>query len=312
MYYFIVNPNAHSGHGEKIWRKLERQIENSGIEYEVYLTDAQGDARQLAEKLTGPGNGSCDQPMIIVAVGGDGTINEILDGLSFDRQVTLGYIPAGSGNDLARSLKLPNNPRRCLKRILNPRYYLSLDYGILSYEKGEPVHRRFMVSSGIGLDAAVCHNLLDLSRRHQGWPGICGRFAYIFLGIKQLALAKPVKGFLLLDGIKKVEFNHIYFVSSHIHGYEGGGFKLIPKADYSDGLLDLCVIHNSSKLRVFPVLMDALCGRIGHARGVRFYQCREVTIHVERPMPVHVDGESCLSQTDIHLRCVEKKLRMIV
>lgn len=312
MYYFIVNPNAHHGHGGKIWRKLERQIENSGIEYEVFLTEGRGDASRLAARLTEGKPCDSENLPVIVAVGGDGTVNEILNGLSFERPVTLGYLPAGSGNDLARSLKLPKNPRRCLKRVLNPRYYLSLDYGILSYEKEEPVHRRFMVSSGIGLDAAVCHNLLELSLDAKSRLAECGRFGYILLGIKQLILAKPVKGFLILDGTRKVEFNHIYFISSHIHGYEGGGFKLIPKADYSDGMLNVCVLHNSSKLRIVPVLLDALLGRMKHPRGVRFYQCREVSVHVDRPMPVHADGESCFCQTDIHLRCVEKKLRMIV
>lgn len=306
MYYFIVNPNARRGSGEKIWKKLEHRVQSSGIEYEVRLTSGQGDARRLAAELT-----SGAQPCTIIAVGGDGTINEILDGMSFDGQVTLGYIPAGSGNDLARSLRLPRNPARCLKRILNPRYHRLMDYGILSYEKDGPVYRRFAVSSGIGLDAAVCHALLDSARKNR--PRLFpGRMRYVLLGIRQLMLAKPVKGYLVLDGVKKVEFNHIYFVSSHIHPFEGGGFKFSPKADYSDGQLEVCVVHNASKCRLVPLLADALVGRMKQRRGVRFYRCKEVAIHVDRPMPVHVDGESCYCQTDIHLRCVEKKLRMMV
>ena len=307
MYYFIVNPNARRGLGEMIWRKLEHRIKHSGIEYEMQMTQEQGDARHLAAELTE----NSTKPHIIIAVGGDGTVNEILDGLSFDAQVTLGYIPTGSGNDLARSLRLPKNPVRCLKRVLNPKYYCCLDYGILSYEKEAPVYRRFAVSSGIGLDAAVCHDLLDGGRKRGSFL-FGGRFRYVISGIRQLFVAKPVKGYLVLDGVKKVEFNHIYFVSAHIHPYEGGGFKFSPKADYSDGQLELCVVHNSSKCHLIPILADALMGRIGHHRGVRFYRCKEVSVHVDRPMPVHVDGESCFCQTDIHLRCVEKKLRMMV
>lgn len=117
---------------------------------------------------------------------------------------------------------------------------------------------------------------------------------------------------MVLDGVKKVEFNHIYFIASHIHPFEGGGFRFAPKADYSDGYLEVCVVHNAAKRRLVPILLDALFGRMGHHRGVRFYGCREVQIHTERPMPVHVDGESCFAQTDIHLRCVEKKIRMMV
>lgn len=317
MYHFIVNPSANGGHGEKVWRKLENRLKSFGIEYEGLITQAPGDAMMFANRLTENNR----EPCTIVAVGGDGTVNEVLNGLSFEGQVTFGYIPAGSGNDFARSLKLPRSPRRCLKRILNSRCHVWLDYGVLSYENGSPVHRRFAVSSGLGLDAAVCHSLAESRDRarkrmicRRGWagPGISGRLIYLLPGIKEFLKAAPVKGYLLLDGTKKVEFNHIYFISAHIHPFEGGGFRFAPGADGSDGLLEVCVVHNSSKQGLLPVMTDALLGKAVHHRGVRFYGCREVRIHVDCPMPVHVDGEDCYCQTDIHLRCIEKTLRVIV
>ena len=102
MYYFIVNPNAHGGRGEKIWRKLERQIIRSGIRYEAYQTEEPGDARRIAAALTA----DMQEPATIVAVGGDGTVNEVLNGLAISERLTFGYIPTGYGNDLARGLKL--------------------------------------------------------------------------------------------------------------------------------------------------------------------------------------------------------------
>ena len=114
MYYFIVNPNAHGGRGEKIWRKLERQIIRSGIRYEAYQTEEPGDARRIAAALTA----DMQEPATIVAVGGDGTVNEVLNGLAISERLTFGYIPTGYGNDLARGLKLSGKPGKCLKRIL--------------------------------------------------------------------------------------------------------------------------------------------------------------------------------------------------
>lgn len=308
MYYFIVNPYARRGRGEKIWKTLERQLQKSGVEYKVMMTREQGDACSLARQLTE----NCRDPRSIVAVGGDGTINEILNGLSLNCPVTLGYIPAGSGNDFARSLKLPKNPGRCLKKILNPKYYRNMDYGILSYGQGVPVYRRFAVSSGIGFDAAVCHELAELRNKTKRSRINLDRLSYILLGLKLLVFTAPVKGYLILDGVKKIEFNHIYFISFHIHPYEGGGFRFAPHADGGDGKLEVCVAHNASKRHLFSMLLDALIGRANHHRGVHFYSCNEVQVHVDRPMPVHVDGECCLHQPDIHLRCVEKKLRMMV
>lgn len=307
MYYFIINPNAHGGRGEKIWKKLERQLKRSGVAYEGYLTQEAGDARYIAARLTA----SVQEPMVIVAVGGDGTVNEVLNGLSISDLLTLGYIPTGSGNDLARGLMLSKNPCKCLRQILAPTEISRVDYGIISYEDEEPVYRRFMVSSGIGFDAAVCHRLLGKTGGG-GLHRLGGRWRYILAGVNQLLHTKASRGYLILDGVRRVEFNHIYFVSIHNHASEGGGFLFAPKASYDDGEVELCVAHTASKLRLVMVLVMACLGHLGRHRGVHFYRCREAVIHVERPLPVHTDGENCFCQDELRVRCVKKKLRMIL
>ena len=195
MYYFIVNPNARGGRGKNVWKKLERILKHAGVEYEAFLTEKPGDAKAFARELTE----GCRESRVIVAVGGDGTMNEILDGLSFCGTVTLGYVPAGSGNYLARSLKLPRKPARSLKKILTPKYHKLLDYGVLSYGGDEISHRRFMVSAGIGMDAAVCHNILYSRTKKTLCKFHLARMTYLMVGLKQLILAKPSKGYLLLD-----------------------------------------------------------------------------------------------------------------
>lgn len=215
MYYFIVNPNARSGRGKHVWNKLERILRCEGVEYQAYLTERPQDARHFSKRLT---EGS-KEPHIIVAVGGDGTVNEILDGISFSGPVTLGYIPAGSGNDLARSLKLPRKPARCLRKILHPRYHKMVDYGVVTYGGDEISLRRFMVSAGIGMDAAVCHNLLYSRTKTYFNKLHIGKLSYLLVGIRQFLLAKPSKGYLLLDRARKVEFDHAFFISAHIHPF---------------------------------------------------------------------------------------------
>lgn len=308
MYNFIVNPNSRCGRGRNIWKKLEIKLKACGAEYQAFLTEKPGDARLFAKELTE----GCKESNIIIAVGGDGTLNEILDGISFCGSVTLGYIPAGSGNDLARSLKLPKSPSRCLKKILHPKYYKLMDYGVLSYGEEEIYHRRFIVSAGFGLDGAVCHNILHSKSKGLLQKMRIGTFAYLLIGVKQLFLARPSKGYLLLNGVQKVEFNHAYFISTHIHPYEGGGFKFAPDANFEDGKLSICVMNNRKKTKLVPVLINSLMGRKSLNKGTRFYTCEEAVIHMDRPMAVHVDGESCFCQNDVHIRCIGKKLRMIV
>lgn len=309
MLYLIVNPNSRCGRGQKVWKTIKKQLDFYGVEYQAYITEKPGDARRFAAGLTGTGK----EPRILVSVGGDGTVNEVLDGLNFEGPVTLGYIPAGSGNDLARSLKLPQNPKRCLKKILNPQYHRMLDYGVMTYGKEEIFHRRFVVSAGIGLDAAVCHNVCYSKTRACLNRFHLGSLSYVMVGLKQVLLARPSKGYLILDGGQRVELNHIYFISVHIHPFEGGGFRFAPKADPTDGKLTVCVMHQSTKLGMIPALLAALTGRMsGRRKGVRSYECSELVIHTERPMAVHVDGESCFSQQDLEIRCIPRKLRMIV
>ena len=99
MYYFIVNPDAGSGQSGKTWKKLERQLNHLRIEYQAFLTEKQGDAMAESARLTE----GCREPRIIITVGGDGTMNEVLDGLVFCGPVTLGYIPTGLGNEIGRA-----------------------------------------------------------------------------------------------------------------------------------------------------------------------------------------------------------------
>ncbi len=307
MYHFIINPNASGGKGSKVWQRVEKELSRRGIEYEAYLTRESGDAKKKAAELTD----GRKEPFTIVAVGGDGTVNEVVDGLLSSGPVTLGYVPAGSGNDLARSLRLPKKPEKCLQKILNAGNRKLLDYGIIAYGERSG-HRRFMVSSGIGMDAAVCEEIHRLRAKKGIGKVHLNRWRYLVIGVRQLWKAKPVKGYLLLDGTKKVEFDHIYFVSAHIHPYEGGGFKFAPDADPCDGKLTLRVIHQDRKLLLVPILLGALRGSRKNYRGSRIYSCQEAEIHVERPMPVHMDGESCMRQQEIQLRCIPRKVRMIV
>jgi len=298
MYCFIVDPCR--AISEKIWKKLERQLKIMNIDYRVYLTQKPGDARQFAREITHSGKAV----PAIIAVGADGTINEILDGIFFAGAVTIGYIPMGINNNLAKSLKLPRNPYKCMKRIISSGHARYLDYGVLSYGENAQEHRRFAVSCSIGMDMAECCRLPETKFN--------GIFSSVRARIRQLLAEKPVKGFIILDDVKKIEFNHIFMVTVHIHPYGNGGFRFAPQADPGDGSMEVCVIHHVTKLGLGLILLDAFLGRLKNRRGVRFFNCREVQIHTDRPMPVRVDGEDYRCQTDIHLRCVEKKVRMII
>ena len=199
---------------------------------------------------------------------------------------------------------------RQARKILHPKYYRLLDYGVLTFGEEEVVSRRFAGRCGIGLDAAVCHNLL-CSRMRQ--PMCRLRMVHILnfaLGLKQLILAKPAKGYILLDGTKKVEFNHIYFISFMIRE-ESGKKKKKAGAEEDGGRMMVYVGNSAKKRKMVSILMDMLIGLRRKERGVRIFECSEAAVHLNRPLAVHVDGESCYCQQDLEVRCIPKRIRMI-
>lgn len=147
MYYFIVNPKSSSGKGRKIWIRLEKILQMKNTDYRVFFTEKILHAAKLANML------SCRKlPCTIIAVGGDGTANEVINGLAAHKGITFGYIPTGSSNDLARSLGLPADPVQALEMILHPSKIHQMRIGINTDGNAQ---RRFAVSTGIGYDAAV-------------------------------------------------------------------------------------------------------------------------------------------------------------
>lgn len=305
MYHFIVNPSAGAGRGYRIWKKLERQLENDGQEYRVFFTENPGDAADIAKALTSDKK----DPKILVVAGGEGTYNEVLNGVSFKGMLTLGYVPAGFRNALSKGFQSYRKVGRQAKRILHPKYYDILDYGVITFGDEVITSRRFAGRCGIGLDAAICHNLLCCPVRQKMSRFHLNGFLKFMLGLKQLILAHPVKGYMIIDGVRRLEFSHIYFLTFRVNGL-GKGRKKKQNAE-SSGKLMVYVANSSVKRRMFPALLNIITGNRKREPGVSVYECSEASVHLERPLAVHVDGESCMCQCDMEIRCIPGRIRMI-
>ena len=305
-YYFIVNPNAGNGRGLRTWNQAKRYLVKKRVPCEVYFTSGRGDAAKKVREI-------CQDAVsetCIVAVGGDGTLNEAANGLACDNPLmSLAHIPAGSGNDFAKGMNYVRSVRRHLDRILDDSYSRSTDYGVMNASDGSVI-RRFLVSSGYGYDASVTHRLMDSQLKDNLNRVGLGKLAYVTEGVRQLVKCRPTAGCLVLDANRRVEFRNIVFISAHILPYEGGGFRFAPGADHTDGKLEICVFSAANRLKLIPVLLMAKKLDIRNLRGVRFFSCSEASIHLEHPLDVHTDGENCRAQTDIDLRCLKQRLRM--
>ncbi len=308
MYHFIVNPNAGAGRGERIWKRVEKQLINDSQEYRVFFTVERGDAARFAKSLTS----SREDAKILVVVGGEGTYNEVLNGACFHGMLTLGFIPAGCRNGVSKGFRSYMKAKGQIKRVLHPKYYRMMNYGVLTSGEEEIFNRRFGGRCGIGLDAAICHNMLCCPARTNMSRFRMERVLTFGIGLRQLMLAKPVKGHIVFDHTKKVEFNHIYFVTFHVCEDEKKRAKTADvDGEHGSSKMKVYVANSSSKLKMIPILMDVIMGIRKKERGVRVFECDEASVHLHRPLAVHADGESCLCQQDMEIRCIPKQIRMI-
>ncbi|MBR5967846.1 MAG: hypothetical protein IK001_04540 [Lachnospiraceae bacterium] len=128
-YYFIVNPGSRTGKGRGLWQQLEARIKAGGIEYEVHTTMKGGDATEFAKKICA----EHPEEKRIIMVGGDGTANEIVNGLSGYDSFELGYVPTGSSNDLARGFDIPQDSMAALVKVLMPKEVREVNHGLVEF-----------------------------------------------------------------------------------------------------------------------------------------------------------------------------------
>lgn len=303
MYSFIVNPNARSGLGQKVWNELEAILQKEKIAYQVYFTKYQKHATSITREIT-----SKDEGQIVVALGGDGTVNEVVNGIvNFDKTI-LGYIPIGSSNDFARGLGLPTDPVDALNAVLTRPHLHPMDVGELRY-KGK--YRRFAVSCGIGFDADIVHESVVSHLKVFLNKLKLGKLTYVGTALHRLFLTTPCTATVTLDDEKELTYPKTYFVALMNNQYEGGGAKFAPKAKNDDGMLDIMIANNIPKLKVLLLFPTAFMGQHTRFKGVHVLRAKKVHIRTEKPLPVHTDGEPIFLQSDVMACCGPKQIRVI-
>ena len=305
MYHFIVNPCSRTGKAAKVWAELEQVLKQKNVEYRAYFTEYSGHATELAAAICAENPGEKH----IITVGGDGTSNEVINGLSDYTDIIYGCIPTGSGNDLIRGLGLPRDPLAVLERILSGDNIRPVDHGVLQYFDGTP-NRRFDVSSGFGYDADVCYEVqVTPLKRVLNRIGL-GKLCYYIIAAKQIFALKPRPATLLIDGKETLHYDRLLFCASMIQPYEGGGLKLAPSANNADRRLTLVIVHDVSKLKLFLVLPSVLISKHTGIKGVEIFDCDSVEITSDDARCLHTDGETVGIKDHVRLSCTPEQIRM--
>jgi diacylglycerol kinase (ATP) len=268
----IVNPVSGAGMDPQVATRRVTMIQESLAQHQLaattHVTERSGHARELAQRAV------ADHADLVIAWGGDGTVNEVGTSLAGTSTV-LGLVPAGSGNGLAGGLGIPRDPRAALSRAIagNTR---EVDVGLLN-------DRPFFNVAGIGFDAHIARLFNERPR------GSRGRWPYVVIGVTEGVRYVGKDYRITLDGqVHRRRALLIAFANGQEYGM---GMQIAPGAKLDDGLLEACVVDDRSVLARFRDARHLALGTVHRAPQMLLQAVRTATIEREGEIPFHLDGE---------------------
>jgi YegS/Rv2252/BmrU family lipid kinase len=269
--FIVVNPAAGRGRARRVWERVRPHLDRFG-RWSGAVTEYPGHARELARAAAADGYAR------VVALGGDGTVSEVVDGLAWSGSA-LGVIPAGSGNDFGRSAGVPRDAVAAAR--------LALTGPVRSIDLGEirsgGRSRHFVNVAGFGFDAEVARTANALPKRFGG------TLTYVLAVLRALRRCRPVAVRLELDG-RPLERELLLAAVANGPAC-GGGMLIAPNARNDDGLFDVCLAGDLSRaelVRLLPKMYSG--GHAGHPK-VEFHRCRELRAQAGAPVGCQADGE---------------------
>ena len=300
MIHFIINPTSRSGRGIHLWEALKSQLDGAQMAYDCYFTKSYEETVSYVAGITAFDQDDADLALPgrkflhhIAVLGGDGTVNEVLNGVVDREHTCISYLPTGSGNDLARSIGLRSSAKEAFSHLTGELKPLTVDVGRVSGvdENGVSVSRMFAISSGIGFDAAACAKSTgNGAKKLLNRIGL-GKLTYLANAFVCLFQTPDSSCTITLDDKTKLTRASLFFCVSMIQKFEGGGFPFCPAADSQDGMFDVCVVSDIKKRHVSYVLPLALFGKHTITRFVQILRAKKIEIETSIPLWVHTDGE---------------------
>ena len=270
---FIINPAAGKGKNLKLIPRIEKMFKDKEDKCIIEITKGIGDATKIARSYSEKGT------YRIYSVGGDGTLNEILNGM-VNSSSSLAVIPSGTGNDFIKSIynfsKQDKIEDILFKMINGKEKYIDLC---------EINDRYFINIASVGFDAEVAYNSIRLKKL----PFIGGKLAYI-LGI--ILTVFNYKSYKLSIDIDDKSINLDALLVAIANGrYYGGGINVTPKAEIDDGLFNICAIKKVGRFKILTLFPQVIKGNHAEIKEVSFYSGRKVKIKSEEDIAFNIDGE---------------------
>lgn len=303
-WFVIVNPVSGRGRGGRDWPRIAEMLDQAGISYTFNFSPARYEAIDLAESVVRMGYRK------IIAVGGDGTMHEVLNGLWRQKdvpleQLTVGVIPVGTGNDWVRHVGIPHDYKKAIDIITKGRVYQQ-DIIRARYRTPQGESERVVANiAGIGLDAEVIKSVeADYER------GRKGRTTYIKCLLQTVFRHRPQPFRITIDGIES-DYPKMFTAAVGNNRFNGGGLEQLPCALSDDGLAEVMILRELSLGMVPRALWLLLQGRINEIPTVDNFRVRSISFESVEASPVELDGE-LVGNSRVDFDVIPRALRVIV
>ena len=282
---FIINPTSGPKSNVDVAASIQLYLNHQKYSHDVVYTAYAGHAPELAKEAADRG---CK---IVVAVGGDGTVNEVARGL-LNTEAAMAILPKGSGNGLARHLNVPMDLEGALG-VLNQGHIITIDSGSINSHP-------FFTTAGIGFDAYISSVFAGNKKR--------GLQSYVELIMKEVRSYKhlPVK-----VSINGSELDTDCFVMAFANAAQyGNNAYIAPEADIQDGLLDVCLVRRLDLIKALNLSYCMLTNQLAHSDSAEYFKTKHVQVETEEPMMFHADGEYMgkISVFDVHIQPASLKV----
>jgi len=302
----IVNPVAGGGAVGRRWPRIRRLLQREGLKFDASLTEGVGHATELAHQASTAGY------QTVVALGGDGTVNEVINGLLAEGEgsadprvrVTLGIIPGEKGNDLARTLGIPFDYAAACRKLLQGRA-VPLDLGRVTYARPDGEGRRYFINvAGLGFDGEVVRRVTPRLRGlHSPTLRYLGGLLITLVTYGNREMGITIDG----EELRRRAFSLVICNGR----YFGGGMQIAPEALPDDGLFDVILIGDLTKGEILANLPRVYRGtHLSHPK-VGLYRAREIEVKAREPTLIQADGE-LLGETPAHFELIPGAIKVLI
>ena len=283
---FVINLISGTSDKAAIPGLIDQYLDKTKFEYEIAITQYAGHASEIASKAKD------DCVDVVVAVGGDGTVNEVARAIVHSN-TALGIIPCGSGNGLARHLLLPLNVRKAID-VINRSEVRQLDYGIIN-------GYHFFCTCGMGFDAFVSMKFAEAGKR--------GPITYVENVLREGLKYKP-ETYTIEDENSTLQYKAFLISCANASQY-GNNAYIAPQASMSDGLMDVIIMEPFDVFEAPQISIEMFSKTLDKNSKIKTFRCKKLHIHRSKPGVIHYDGDPVMTGEDIDVELQEKGIKIV-